>query len=91
MSAIERRTTERQAVTFSVILATDGAVLSGQALNASHRGLLLLARGNISARVSVKGKNYLGRLVRASAVGPDTIAYAVELLEDVADDAWAAA
>ena len=83
--------TERQTVTFSVVLATDGTVLSGHTLNASHRGLLLLARGNISARVSVKGRNYLGRLVRASPVDTDTIAYAVELLEDIAEDAWAAA
>ncbi len=90
MSDTERRATERQPVTFPVVLTTEGAVLSGRTVNSSTRGLLLHARGNISVVVSVKGKEYHGRLVRASRVDRDTIASAVELVEDL-PDAWAAA
>ena len=83
MTDTERRASERQAVTFPVVVTTEGAVLAGQTVNASSRGLLLLAQGSITVLVSVKGKEYRGRLVRAAPVDRDAVAYAVELFEDL--------
>ncbi len=91
MSHAERRATERKPVSFPVTVATEAVVLEGRTLNSSGRGLLLHARGNISVLVSVKGQEYRGRLVRAAPVDSETIAYAVELVEDIPEDAWSAA
>ena len=85
MSSTERRTTERRAASFSVVVTTEASVLTGKAMNTSGQGILLTAHGGISVLVHAKEKEYRGRLVRATPVDEKTVAYAVELDELVED------
>ncbi len=62
----DRRQRVRYQVSFPVSLATIDSTLDGQAINASREGVLLEAEGRLGLRVTIKGRDYRGWLVRAS-------------------------
>ena len=78
-----RRRRERQQDAFPVTLSTphEPAELEGMIINFSEKGALLRARGRITVLLGVKGKQYRGRLVRASTKDVGLTECAIELEE----------
>ncbi len=79
----DRRQRVRYQVSFSVSLATIDSTLDGQAINASREGVLLEAEGRLGLRVTIKGRDYRGWLVRAQQNDGGKVAYAIELDDDL--------
>lgn len=79
----DRRGRERQQDAFPVTLTTpdDSAELEGTTVNFSEAGALLQVRGPITVLLGVRGKQYRGRLVRASTTDSGITECAIELEE----------
>ena len=76
----ERRRSERKSEVFPVSVAVDESpTLEGSSVNFSSQGVLLMARGSLQLLVTIKGKQYRSRLVRAFPTEDGLTAYAVEL------------
>ncbi len=81
MSGHERRRKERHAEDCLVrAVIADSTELSGQAVDLSEGGVLFTAN-RLRVLVSIKGKHYRGRLVRAAPCAGERTQYAVELEE----------
>ncbi len=79
----ERRRKNRKAEVVPVsVVTTESLRLDGQTVDVSSGGILFTAP-EIQVVVDIKGKEYHGRLVRASPVGDGMTAYALELEECV--------
>ena len=75
----ERRRKNRKAEVVPVsVVTTESLRLDGQTVDVSSGGIFFTAP-EIQLVVSIKGKKYHGRLVRASPVGDGMTGYAVEL------------
>jgi len=80
VSIEERRRTHRRDETVPVTVATTGRqVISGETVNFSHGGVLLRSDARIAVIVTLNGKRYEGRLVRAIARETGTSEYDIEL------------
>ena len=84
MSNEERRRTQRKTAAFPVsVVISESPKLEGESVNYSQEGVLLMARGSLKLLVTIKGKQYRSRLVRAFPTEDGMTGYAVELEEPI--------
>ena len=84
MSTSNRRTSERREEQAPVGLMMAAGSLEGETVNISQNGALVRANGHISILLNFEGKEYRGRLVRATPIDSETTAYAIQL-DDIMD------
>jgi hypothetical protein len=78
----DRRQSQRREETFPArLVASESKEIAGETINMSHGGVLLRANGRLPVVVSVLGKRYRGRLVRAVPQDSEITEYAIELQE----------
>ena len=80
-STSDRRASERRSVSAPVGIMMAAGSLEGETVNISQNGALVRATGAISILLTYEGKEYRGRLVRATPIDSDTTAYAIQLDE----------
>ena len=79
MNDVERRTQRREDDQTPMGLIMAAGSLEGETINISRNGALVRATGHISILLRFDGQERRGRLVRATPIDSDTIAYAVQL------------
>ncbi len=61
----------------ALVLATGS--LQGETVDLSREGVLIKAKGQVTMVLNLHGREYRGRLVRATPLANDETAYAIEL------------
>lgn len=84
-STSDRRASERRPVAAPVGIMMAAGSLEGETINISQNGALVRATGSISILLTYEGKEFRGRLVRATPIDSDTTAYAIQLDQTLDD------
>ena len=85
MTDQDRRIAPREEVAAPVGLMMAAGSLEGDTINISQNGALIRATGSITILLKYEGKEYRGRLVRATPIDGETTAYAVQLDDTVGE------
>ncbi|KAA3612747.1 MAG: PilZ domain-containing protein [Planctomycetota bacterium] len=75
----ERRSSPRKPYQAPVAVMMAAGTLAGETINISQEGILIRGQGHISVVLQLDGVERRGRLVRATPLDAETMAYAIHL------------
>lgn len=82
----DRRRSDRKPFQSPIAVMMAAGSLAGETINISREGVLIRTEGHISVVIKLDGKEHRGRLVRATPIDAETMAYAVHLDGAIEED-----
>jgi hypothetical protein len=79
MAKENKRRSPREEIKAPLALVLATGSLKGETVDLSREGVLIKAKGQVTMVLNLHGREYRGRLVRATPLENDETAYAIEL------------